>query len=206
MARIVAQPPAAAQPGPLFRPPTQLEVEEHRLLGVRQLDSPHADARPEPTDISLLVIHAISLPAGRYGGGYIDDLFMGRLDCDAHPDFETLRDVRVSAHACIFRDGSITQYVPFDRRAWHAGISSFEGRSRCNDFAVGVELEGCDDEPFTDPQYTALGRVADVLLRAYPALTFGRIVGHADIAPARKTDPGPHFDWQRALSEIEFPR
>lgn len=183
-----------------------INLAEHRLNAARQLQSPHADARPDARDISLLVIHAIALPPGTFGGPWIDDLFMGRLDCDAHPYFDTLRGVRVSSHACIFRDGSITQYVPFDLRAWHAGVSSFEGRSNCNDFSIGIELEGGDEQPYTDAQYTALGRVGDALLRAYPRLSIERIVGHADIAPGRKTDPGPHFDWPRGLAEIAFPR
>lgn len=178
----------------------------HRLAGVTQRNSPHADDRPDAGDISLLVIHAIALPPDTFGGTWIDDLFMGQLDCSAHPYFDALRDVRVSAHACIFRDGGITQYVPFHRRAWHAGDSSFEGRSRCNDFSIGIELEGGDSHPFTDAQYRSLGRVSDALLRAYPTLSRQRIVGHADIAPARKTDPGPHFDWPRFLAEVEFPR
>ncbi len=191
-----------------FTPPMRMIVDavEHRLNAVRQRTSPHADARPDAEDISLLVVHAIALPPDAFGGPWIDDLFTGRLDCDACPYFATLRGVRVSAHACIFRDGSITQYVSFDRRAWHAGVSSFEGRSDCNDFSIGIELEGGDEWPFTDAQYTALGRVGDALLRAYPRLSNERIVGHADIAPGRKTDPGPHFDWPRGLAEIAFSR
>ncbi len=163
---------------------------EHRLNAVRQRISPHADARPDAEDISLLVVHAIALPPDEFGGPWIDDLFMGRLNCDAHPYFAT----------------RIAQYVPFDRRAWHAGASSFEGRSDCNDFSIGIELEGGDERPFTDAQYAALGRVGDALLRAYPRLSSERIVGHADIAPGRKTDPGPHFDWPRGLAEIAFSR
>jgi AmpD protein len=182
----------------------------HRIAALQWLESPHVDERPSPADISLLVIHAISLPPGELGEarnrGYIDDLFLGRLDLAAHPYFETLAGLRVSAHICIFRDGSATQYVPFDRRAWHAGESSFDGRSRCNDFAIGVELEGCDEQPFTDAQYRLLAQIAGALQRCYPAITRERIVGHADIAPARKTDPGPCFDWSRLHFEMEFPR
>lgn len=189
-----------------FLTPAELHVRDHRLLAARQLHSPHADMRPDPRDISLLVIHSISLPPGQYGGPFIDDLFMGRLNPSAHPSLETLRDLRVSAHLCLFRNGDIAQYVPFDHRAWHAGVSSFDGRDQCNDFAIGIELEGCDDDPFTDIQYTMLGRVGQALLRAYPGLNLERIVGHADIAPARKTDPGPCFEWPRALFEIQFPR
>jgi AmpD protein len=129
--------------------------------------------------------------------GYIDDLFLGRLDPAAHPYFETIAGLRVSAHACIFRDGAVTQYVPFDRRAWHAGVSSYAGRERCNDYSIGVELEGSDNLPFTDGQYASLAGLAQALLRRYPAITPQRIAGHSDIAPGRKTDPGPCFDWTR---------
>ena len=180
------------------------------MSGLRWLQSPNADDRPAPAEVSLLVVHAISLPPGELGGehnrGYIDDLFLNRLDPAAHPYFAGVAGRTVSAHACIFRDGSATQYVAFDRRAWHAGESSFEGRSRCNDFSVGIELEGCDEQAFTDGQYRTLARLARALQLAYPAITRERIVGHADIAPARKTDPGPHFDWPRLHFEMEFPR
>lgn len=188
--------------------PLRLEVDRgsHRLADIRHLDSPHADDRPNPDDISLLVVHAIALPPETFGGSFIDELFLGQLDYTAHPYFETLRGVRVSSHALIRRDGAVTQYVPFNRRAWHAGKSSFEGRARCNDFSIGVELEGSDTQPFEDAQYTSLVRVAQALLRSYPKLSSERIAGHADIAPGRKTDPGPHFDWLRFQAEMEFPR
>lgn len=179
----------------------------HRLMGACERASPHCDERPVADDISLLVIHAIALPPGKFGGGsdglsYIDALFLGRLDGSAHPYFESIRELRVSAHLCIFRNGAVTQYVPFDRRAWHAGVSQFDGRSRCNDFAIGIELEGCDELPFTDAQYISLIAVTRALLLRYPALTPARIVGHCDIAPGRKTDPGPHFDWPRLRAAI----
>lgn len=168
-----------------------------RLDGARFLPSPNHDERPDPADISLLVIHAISLPPDHFGGPWIDDLFLNRLDPQAHPYFAAIHTRRVSAHACIFRDGAITQYVPFDRRAWHAGASIFEGRARCNDFSIGIELEGCDTQPFSDAQYTTLAAAARALLPHHPRITPRRIVGHCDIAPIRKTDPGPHFDWAR---------
>ena len=183
---------------------------QHRLEVASFLPSPHADARPDPADISLLVVHAISLPPGEVGGAgnreHISDLFLGRLDPRRHPYFEHIKDLRVSAHLCIFRDGSITQYVPFDRRAWHAGESAFDGRTRCNDFSVGVELEGADELAFEDAQYTALARTAVALMRVYPGISAERIVGHSDIAPRRKTDPGPHFDWTRLLYMLDYPR
>ncbi len=191
----------------------------HLLQGARQLPSPHYDERPQPddalvaagpmvNDISLLVIHAISLPPGEFGAGsaelrYIDALFLGQLDTSAHPYFETLQGLRVSAHVCIFRDGSVTQYVPFDRRAWHAGASSFAGRSRCNDYSIGIELEGCDELPFEPAQYTTLDAVIRAVRLRYPTITRDRIVGHSDIAPGRKTDPGPHFDWPRVRATLQ---
>jgi AmpD protein len=184
----------------------RLEVERHRLRGASFTPSPNADARPDPADISLIVVHAISLPPGRFGGGWIDRLFANRLEPDAHPYFAQIRDLKVSSHLCIFRDGAIRQYVPFHRRAWHAGESRFDGRGRCNDFSIGIELEGTDEVPFTDAQYRRLGAAACALLRAYPKVTPARIVGHSDIAPGRKTDPGPHFDWVRLLAELEQPR
>jgi AmpD protein len=187
-----------------------VDAVSHRLAVLPWLESPNADDRPLPTDISLLVVHAISLPPGELGTarnrGYIDDLFLNRLDPSAHPYFAGVAGRTVSAHVCIFRDGSATQYVPFDRRAWHAGESFFDGRSRCNDFSIGIELEGCDEQAFTDAQYRTLALIANAVQRAYPAITRERIVGHADIAPARKTDPGPYFDWPRLHLEMEFPR
>lgn len=173
-----------------------------RLSGAVFLPSPNHDERPDPADISLLVIHAISLPPDIFGGHYIDDLFLNRLDPAAHPYFATIQGRRVSAHACIFRDGALTQYVPLGLRAWHAGESRFDGRTRCNDFSIGIELEGCDTQTFTDAQYRTLAGVTRALLRQYPAITPERITGHSDIAPGRKTDPGPHFDWARYRAAI----
>ncbi len=177
--------------------PAQVDIDPRtgRLRRARWLPSPNHDERPDASDISLLVIHNISLPPDEFGGGWIDDLFLNRLDYEAHPYFDGLRELRVSAHCCIFRDGSVTQYVPFDKRAWHAGKSQFQGRERCNDFSIGIELEGCDTKPFTKAQYQRLLRVTRALRVAYPGLTNDRIVGHSDIAPGRKTDPGPYFDW-----------
>jgi AmpD protein len=181
---------------------TGVDLRTNRLRNARWLASPNHDERPDPADISLLVIHAISLPPGQFGGRWIDDLFLDRLDYGAHPYFEGLRDLKVSAHCCIFRDGSLTQYVSFDRRAWHAGKSQYMQRERCNDFSIGIELEGCDTKPFTQAQYRRLLRVTRDLLAAYRGLASGRIVGHSDIAPGRKTDPGPHFDWAFFRSEL----
>jgi len=170
----------------------------HRLQpDARTCPSPHQDERPDPSDIGLVVIHNISLPPGVFGGSYIDDLFLGRLDPDAHPYFRDVATLRVSSHLCIFRDGSVTQYVPFDRRAWHAGVSNWQGRERCNDFSIGIELEGSDDAPFDERQYACLTGVLRALFARYPKLGSRRVTGHSEIAPGRKTDPGPHFDWSR---------
>jgi AmpD protein len=156
--------------------------------------SPHCDERPEGEKVSLLVIHNISLPPGEFGGSWIDDLFMGTLDPQAHPYFAEIEGLKVSAHFLIRRDGSLIQYVPCDKRAWHAGASNWKGRERCNDFSIGVELEGADDVPFAEPQYETLAKLKLDLEKRYGKLD---IAGHSDIAPGRKTDPGPWFDWSR---------
>jgi AmpD protein len=165
------------------------------LAGARQVLSPHFDARPAGVLPELLVVHGISLPPGEFGGPWIDRLFTGTLAADAHPYFREIAAQRVSAHALIRRDGRIVQYVPFGERAWHAGQSSYRGRSACNDFAIGVELEGTDDAPYTRAQYEALAALTAALLAAYPSLSAEAIAGHSEIAPGRKTDPGPSFDW-----------
>jgi N-acetyl-anhydromuramoyl-L-alanine amidase len=164
------------------------------LDGVRRAVSPNADARPPGMSISLLVLHGISLPPGCFGGEDIEALFCNRLDPARHAFYETLRGLRVSAHLLIRRDGAMVQFVPFERRAWHAGASCWKGRERCNDFSIGVELEGADDLPYADPQYEALARLVPSLRQRYP---LPDIAGHCDVAPGRKTDPGPAFDWGR---------
>lgn len=165
------------------------------LEGAHPVPSPNFDQRPDPDDISLLVIHNISLPPGQFGGGHVERLFCNRLDWAEHEFFESIRGLRVSSHLFISREGHILQFVPFHERAWHAGVSSFQGRERCNDFSIGIELEGTDHCPFEAVQYERLLWVTRILMDAYPALTPDRIVGHSDIAPGRKTDPGPFFDW-----------
>ena len=167
------------------------------LGNARQQPSPNCDARPDDADIDLLVIHAISLPAGEFGGPWIDELFCNQLDAAAHADFADICELTVSAHALIRRDGEIVQYVPFQQRAWHAGESHFQGRERCNDFSIGIELEGCDDQTFESIQYQRLAQLTDALMQAYPGIKREQITGHSDIAPGRKTDPGPHFDWEQ---------
>ncbi|WP_272517982.1 1,6-anhydro-N-acetylmuramyl-L-alanine amidase AmpD [Providencia sp. PROV221] len=158
------------------------------------IPSPHHDERPSNTIPSLLVIHNISLPPGQFGGPYINQLFTGTLNPDEHPFFNEIRHLRVSAHCLIRRDGAIIQYVPFHLRAWHAGQSSYQGQEKCNDFSIGIELEGTDFEPFTEEQYQSLTYLTNLLILEYPLIK-NNITGHSNIAPGRKTDPGPFFDW-----------
>ena len=172
----------------------QIDKTGNWLTGVRRVESPNCDQRPENHDIDLLVIHGISLPPGEYGGSFIDQLFTNRLNKDAHPYFSEIYELRVSSHLFINREGSVTQFVPFNKRAWHAGESCFAGRNQCNDFSIGIELEGCDDEDYTKAQYLSLASVTDTLCQRWQKITKDRIVGHSDIAPGRKTDPGPSFD------------
>jgi AmpD protein len=177
--------------------PLKIESATGLAAGVRQVLSPHFDARPTSVLPELIVIHGISLPAGEFGGPWIDYLFTGGLPPDAHPSFGEISRLRVSAHALIRRDGTIIQYVPFGQRAWHAGQSHYRGRHACNDFSIGIELEGTDNIPYTDAQYEQLGVLVEALLAAYPSLSCDHLVGHSDVAPGRKTDPGPAFDWER---------
>ena len=165
------------------------------LSRARRIPSPHCDDRPAGVAPELVVVHGISLPPGEFGGNDIERLFAGTLDCDAHPYYARLRGVRVSAHALIRRGGTLLQFVPFHRRAWHAGESVWRGRARCNDFSIGIELEGADDVPYAAAQMRALAALIRVLCTAYPSLDPARVVGHSDIAPGRRTDPGPAFDW-----------
>lgn len=167
------------------------------LRGARYLASPHCDERPGGTAVDLLVIHGISLPPGEFGGTWIEQLFLGKLPADAHPYFATIAALKVASHLLIRRDGALLQFVPFHKRAWHAGASSFQGRDACNDFSIGVELEGTDDVAYEPAQYTRLASVTHALMRAYPGIASSHIVGHSDVAPGRKTDPGPAFDWAR---------
>lgn len=174
--------------------------------GVKRVLSPHRDARPAGIALSLIVVHGISLPPGSFGGPWIDEFFSNRLARNAHPYFETICGLAVSAHTLISRDGAVTQYVSFLERAWHAGESCHRGRTRCNDFSVGIELEGTDDIPYERVQYEVLGDLIGALRRAYASLREAEIVGHSDIAPQRKTDPGPGFDWvllERLLNGTE---
>ena len=172
-------------------------LEKGWLRQARRVRSPNCGPRPPACAPDLLVIHNISLPPGQFGGDCIERLFTNCLDWGEHPFFAEIRGAEVSAHLLIERGGQLVQFVDFGQRAWHAGQSCFAGRDNCNDFSIGIELEGTDDTPFSDEQYTVLAAVTAVLQRRYPGITGDRIVGHSDIAPGRKTDPGPCFDWVR---------
>lgn len=181
-----------------------MQLNEGWLVGARRVPSPHHDCRPDEETPSLLVVHNISLPPGEFGGPWIDALFTGTLDPHAHPFFAEIAHLLVSAHCLIRRDGEIVQYVPFDKRAWHAGVSCYQGRERCNDFSIGIELEGTDTLAYTDAQYRQLAAVTDLLIALYPAIA-ENIAGHSDIAPVRKTDPGPAFDWIKYRALLSAP-
>lgn len=170
------------------------EVVNGQLTGARQVPSPNFNQRPDNTEIQLAVVHNISLPPSQFGGGYIEQFFQNQLDWSQHPYFQTIEGMQVSAHLLILRSGEVLQFVNFNDRAWHAGRSSYLGKKECNDYSIGIELEGSDDLPFEPAQYDALTAVMAALQRAYPKIQ-QHIAGHSDIAPGRKTDPGPFFDW-----------
>ncbi|KGQ55620.1 1,6-anhydro-N-acetylmuramyl-L-alanine amidase AmpD [Gallibacterium anatis] len=174
------------------------------LQNAVQIPSPHFDQRPDVNDISLLVIHYISLPPEQFSGNFIDDFFQGKLDPTLHPYFAEIYQQRVSAHCLIRRNGEIKQYVNFNQRAWHAGLSSFQGREKCNDFAIGIELEGSNNQPFTEQQYCTLAEVTAAIMQTYPLITPDRIVGHCDISPGRKIDPGQYFNWHYYRQKLSY--
>ena len=167
------------------------------LTPARQCPSPNSDTRPEGCEPELIVLHAISLPPGQFGGPYIEQLFTNRLDWDAHGYFREIRGLEVSAHVLIRRDGGVVQFVPFSQRAWHAGASSFRGRSRCNDYSIGIEVEGDDETSYEPEQYQRLAGLLRALFARYPGLDARCVAGHCDVSPGRKSDPGPAFDWMR---------
>jgi AmpD protein len=167
--------------------------------GARFVPSPHYDERPEDASIDLLVIHNISLPPGEFGGREVEDFFLGRLHPGAHPFFAGIAAMRVSAHFFVRRGGEVVQFVPCELRAWHAGVSTWKGREKCNDFSIGIEVEGTDFAPYEDAQYEALSQLTEAIFERYGDLA---LAGHSDIAPGRKTDPGPHFDWARFRAAI----
>lgn len=180
--------------------PLDIDAATGLIKGVRQVLSPHWDARPSGVAPDLIVVHNISLPPGEFGGPWVDRLFTGNLPAEAHPYFATLKGMRVSAHALIGRGGDVVQFVSLHRRAWHAGQSIYQGRTACNDFSVGIELEGTDDAPFEAAQYQSLASLIRAAVVAIPSLSVERVVGHSDIAPGRKTDPGTAFEWPRLMA------
>jgi len=173
-----------------------VKIHNHIITSAKWCPTANYNERPT-ADINMLVVHNISLPPEQFGGSYIEDFFCNQLDCTLHPYFETIKDLQVSAHLLIKRDGSVVQFVPFNKRAWHAGRSEFEGQVECNDFSIGIELEGSDHINYDKRQYEVLAQVTELLLETYPAMNPERIVGHSDIAPGRKTDPGASFDWPK---------
>jgi len=185
-----------------FAPVYTVTRDDGYISPARQVRSPNQDDRPDGRGPELVVVHGISLPPGEFGGPWIEQLFTNRLDWSAHAYFEGMRGLEVSAHLLIRRDGELVQFVPFHRRAWHAGLSAFRGRARCNDYSIGIELEGTDDTPYSDEQYRVLAAVLLALQEAYPGLDARRIAAHSDIAPGRKSDPGPAFDWFRLYDDL----
>jgi AmpD protein len=176
----------------------QVDLQSGLMLNARHVLSPNCDARPAGVEADLIVVHGISLPPGEFGGPWIERFFTNLLPLDMHPYFEEIGDLKVSSHLLVGRDGALTQFVRFADRAWHAGQSYYSGREACNDFSIGVELEGADTIPYEAAQYDALAEIVAALCDAYPRLSPDRVVGHSDISPGRKTDPGPAFDWERA--------
>ena len=172
-----------------------MHVDQGWLSIAKAVLSPNSDPRSDEYDVSLLVIHNISLPPGQFGGGHISELFRNKLNSEEHTYFAKISNLKVSAHLLIDRFGYVTQFVPFNKKAWHAGVSNFEGRSNCNEYSIGIELEGTDTDPYTDIQYARLGEISRFLMSIYPEIIERRVVGHSDIAPGRKTDPGSAFDW-----------
>ena len=179
-----------------------INIKDNLIEGVTFHSSPNFDSRPKDTDISLIVIHSISLPPGKYGGNEIKNFFLNELDTSNHEYFESIKNLKVSSHILIKRTGETLQFVPFNKRAWHAGISSYLGKENCNDYSIGIELEGTDDSEFTDEQYNSLKNLTSSLIRSYPNLSEDRLVGHSDIAPGRKSDPGIFFDWKRLIVDV----
>lgn len=180
----------------MLKEPLLIDEKHDLLKPVIYAASPHCDNRPENMMIDTVIIHGISLPRGHFGNNLVTEFFCGTLDFNAYPELAYLKALRVAAHLLIKRTGEIIQFVPFNKRAWHAGVSFFDGREQCNDFSIGIELEGTDDVSYELIQYLRLAKVIRLLMQRYPGITMNRIVGHSDVAPGRKTDPGPHFNWE----------
>lgn len=178
------------------------QVIDGQLIGARQVPSPNYNQRPEHTEIQLVVVHNISLPPSQFGGGYIEQFFQNQLDWSQHPYFQSIEGMQVSTHLLILRSGEVLQFVNFNDRAWHAGRSSYLAKKECNDYSIGIELEGSDDQPFEEVQYSILAQVIATLQATYPKI-LQHLAGHSDIAPGRKTDPGPFFDWPKTRALIQ---
>ena len=179
-----------------------MKIKNHRLQDINFLESPNFNDRPLDEDISLLVIHSISLPPKKYDTDHIERFFLNELDFSSHNFYKNIDDMKVSAHVLIKRNGEVIQFVPFNKRAWHAGVSSYKGKNDCNNFSIGIELEGSDDDIFEDIQYEQLSLITSLLITEYDLITKDNIKGHSDIAPERKTDPGVLFDWDRYLTNV----
>ena len=179
-----------------------MKIKNHRLQDINFLESPNFNDRPIDEDISLLVIHSISLPPKKYNTDHIERFFLNELDFSSHNFYKNIDGMKVSAHVLIKRNGEVIQFVPFDKRAWHAGVSSYKGKNDCNNFSIGIELEGSDDDIFEDIQYEQLSLITSLLIAEYDLITKDNIKGHSDIAPERKTDPGVLFDWDRYLTNV----
>jgi AmpD protein len=179
-----------------------MKIKNHRLQDINFLESPNFNDRPVDEDISLLVIHSISLPPKKYNTDHIERFFLNELDFSSHNFYKNIAGMKVSAHVLIKRNGEVIQFVPFDKRAWHAGVSSYKGKNDCNNFSIGIELEGSDDDIFEDIQYEKLSVITSLLITEYDLITKDNIKGHSDIAPERKTDPGVLFDWDRYLTNV----
>ncbi len=182
------------------------ELDQGWLVDARRVPSPNGDERPAGATIDLIIVHGISLPPGEFGGPWIDALFTNQLDPEVHPYFAEIADLRVSSHVLIRRDGELVQYLPFTQRAWHAGRSSYRGREACNDFSIGIELEGSDDIPYEAVQYRRLAELIRTLRHAYPNIAADAVTGHAQVAPGRKTDPGAAFDWAQLAALLDVPK
>jgi len=179
-----------------------IDIQDHIVSNASYMPSPNHDLRPEEADISLIVIHCISLPPGVYEGNQIEDFFLNKLDISQHEYFNSIKDLKVSSHLLIKRDGEVIQFVPFNKRAWHAGVSSYLGQENCNDYSIGIELEGTDRSEFADAQYNSLVSLTRLLIKNYPHLSKDSLVGHSDIAPGRKTDPGALFKWNKLIDNL----
>ena len=179
-----------------------MKIKDHKIEDIAFLESPNFNDRPDPNNISLIVIHSISLPSRNYNNDNVESFFLNNLDISKNEYFKEISDLKVSSHLYIKRSGRIIQFVPFDKRAWHAGISNYKGKEDCNDFSIGIELEGCDDDIYEEEQYTSLIQVTKALIEEYDLISKKRIVGHSDIAPERKTDPGVYFEWNKYLDNV----